>query len=37
MKNFVRWSAQALPGGDRINSLPILSLEEYVKYSFKEF
>lgn len=31
MKNFVRWSAQALPGGDRINSLPILSLEEFVE------
>lgn len=31
MENFVRWSSQALPSGDRINHLPVLSLEEFVE------
>lgn len=31
MKNFVRWSSQSLPSGDRIKQLPVISLEEFVE------
>lgn len=31
MKNFVRWSKDALPGGDKISTLPVLSLDEFIE------
>ena len=30
IKNFVRWSKEALPGGDAIKNLPIISLCEFI-------